>query len=203
VAPPLAIAARLDQERGWVYRDHAVYQLRTYIDTFLVKESGLAKTILLKDGLGKTYWTRASGWLLWAMTGTLRYLPVSDPAVPGFLADLRRLADGIVRVQDETGGFHVLLDDTSTPVESTGTAMFAMAFHEAVRSGWLPDSFAQPAGRAWEFVTRHIGPDGKIGKAYTGWAVPAENRQMQMDQVEMGWIPGFVLSAAAEMETRL
>jgi len=201
VSPPLAMAARLDPERGWVYRDHAVFQLRTYIDTFLVRETGLARTILLNDGPGKTYWTRASGWLLWAITATLRYLPASDPAIPGFLEDLRRLAEGSVRVQDATGGFHVLLDDISTPLETTGTAMFGMAFHESVRHGWLPDFFAQPARRAWEFVSRNIGPDGKIVKAYTGWAVPAENRRMEMDQVEMGWIPGFILSAAAEMAT--
>lgn len=75
--------------------DRAIYQLRTYIDVFLVKETGLAKTILPKTGLGKTYWSRASGWLLWAITGLLRYLPRNDPHFREFQADLAVLAKGI------------------------------------------------------------------------------------------------------------
>ncbi len=199
VAPPLMMAAALEPGRAWAWRAHAICQLRTYVDTFLVRETGLAKTVLLKDGLGKTYWTRASGWLLWAIVATLRYLPERDPELPGFLADLRRLADGILRVQDPNGGFHVLLDETSTPLETTGTAMFAMGLHEAVRRGWLPESFSLAARKAWEFVLQNITPEGRIVHAYTGWALPAESHQMLMDRVEMGWIPGFVLSAAAEM----
>ncbi len=102
VVTPLMIAASLDKERGPVYRDQAVFQLRTCIDVFLAKDTGLAKTILFNSGVGKTYWTRASGWLLWAITGVLRYLAPGDPLFAGFVADLAALARGIARVQDAT-----------------------------------------------------------------------------------------------------
>jgi hypothetical protein len=64
VAPPLMMASVLERKNGMVFREQALYQLRTYFDMFLTSDRGLSKTILLEDGLDKTYWTRASGWLL-------------------------------------------------------------------------------------------------------------------------------------------
>ncbi len=200
VASAVMIASRLDARNEAAFREQAVFQLRAYTDTFLVKETGLAKTILFnKTGLGNTYWTRASGWLLWAITGVLRHLPASDAAYRPFLEDMRRLAEGIVRVQHPEGGFRVLLDEPDTPLETTGSAMFASGLHEAVRSGWLPGSFKEPAMRAWQYVQKNLTPNGDIRQAYTGWAVPAEKREMSIDKHVMGWIPGFILSTAYEM----
>jgi rhamnogalacturonyl hydrolase YesR len=199
VVVPLMIAASLDPERGRVYRDQAVFQLRTSIDTFLDRDTGLAKTILLKSGLGKTYWTRASGWLAWAITGVLRHLAPDDPAFKGFAADLAVLAGGVARTQDASGGLRVLVNDSTTPLETSGTLMCAMAFHEAIRKRWLPATVAPFVDRAWAFVRGNITADGDIRRVYTLWAVPAEAGQIEMDHVKMGWIPGFVLSASNEM----
>jgi len=198
-AGPLILAAMLSQEHGEVYRRQAILQLRTYTDVFLVKEIGLARTVLLKDGLGKTYWTRASGWLLWAMVTVLDNLPRGDPNTEQILKDLRLLAGGIKRVQDPGGGFHVLLDDPATPLETTGSAMFAAGLHWAIRKGWLADSFGSTVARAWSFVKGNITDDGNDVHVYTGWALPAEKRMMLMDRVKMGWIPGFILLAANEL----
>jgi rhamnogalacturonyl hydrolase YesR len=199
VVRALMSAAVLDTKLGPVYREQAHHQLRTYIDTFLTHETGLAKTILFKEGLGRTCWTRASGWLLWAINSMLRLLPPGDAAFAGYVQDLKRLAAGMKRTQDASGGFRVLLDDPQTPLETTGTAMFASGVHEAVRNKWLPSSYGESAGRAWEFVQGNIREDGSIRNAYTGWALPAEQRVLSMDKHKMGWIPGFILIVANEM----
>jgi hypothetical protein len=199
VVTALMIAYRLDPQAGQIFRDQALYQLRMYTDRFLIKETGLAKTVLLKEGLGQTYWTRATGWLLWAITGVLRHLEPSHPDFGGIIEDLKALAGGIARVQDSKGGLRVLLDDPSTPLETTGTAMCALGLHESVRCGWLPSLFAGAAGRAWDFVQRNITDAGEIRQAYTGWAVPAEKRVVSIDERKMGWIPGFILFVANEM----
>jgi len=200
----LMIGYRLDSACGSAFMEQAVYQLGRYIDTFLVREVGLAKTILTADGLGKTYWTRASGWLLWAIASMLRLLPATHPSFSRFREDLSVLAQGTMRVQDSGGGLHALLDDQATPLETTGTAMFAMNLHEAARRGWLPASVLPQARRAWEFVMRNIDDDGRIRRAYTGWAQPAELRgitESDLDQAPMDWIPGLILCAADEMTT--
>jgi rhamnogalacturonyl hydrolase YesR len=196
-------AYALEPETGQAFLDEAVVQLRGYLDTFLVPESGLARTILRGGRLGNTYWTRASGWLIWAVTGVLRHLPRSDASRPGFLDDLSRLASGMAKVQDAEGGFHVLLDEPKTPLETTGTAMYAAGLHESMRRGWLPEEFRGSVERAWQFVNQNLTDDGRIRNAYTGWALPAEDREIEhlMDAHEMGWIPGFILRTAEELTT--
>ncbi len=201
VVTPLMIAYAIDPAHGAAWREQAVYQLRTYTDIFLDRKKGSAKTILLKDGIGQTYWTRATGWLLWSITGLLRHLPTSDPRFGSFVTDLRTLAGGIARAQDAAGALHLYVDEPSSPRETTGTAMCAMGLHEAVRRDWLPASYGAVAAKAWDYVQTKITTEGRVAGAYTGWAVPAEKREIEMDKVAMGWIPGFILSAAAEMST--
>jgi rhamnogalacturonyl hydrolase YesR len=195
----LMIGAALDTQNADAYRDQALYQLRTSIDTFLMKDSGLAKTLYRSDGVGKTYWTRASGWLLWSITSMLRRLDRSHSAFGGFTTDLRRLADGIMRVQEPNGGLHVLLDDPSTPLDSSGPAMFALGVHESVRLGWLPESYRQAAEKAWGFVKANLTDEGVLRNVYYVWALPAENRDMRLRDETSGWAMGFVLAAANEM----
>jgi rhamnogalacturonyl hydrolase YesR len=105
----------------------------------------------------------------------------------------------MLRVQDASGGFHLLLDEPSTPLESTGTLMFAMAGHESLRRGWLPAAFADPVRRAWDFVAARIAGDGALRDAYVLWATPAERRQLEVRAEKTGWVAGFVLAAASEM----
>jgi rhamnogalacturonyl hydrolase YesR len=199
VAGPLMIASTLSEKYEGVFRRQALIQLRTYTDVFLVKEKGLAKTVLLKTGLGETYWTRASGWLLWSMISVLEYLPAHAAETDGILQDLKLLAEGLAHVQDAGGGFHVFLDDPKSPLETTGSAMFAMGLHEAIRNAWLPDSFRGLVERAWNFVQGNINDDDSIEHVYAAWAIPAEKRIMTMNRVTAGWVPGFILLAAHEM----
>ncbi len=195
----LASAYALDPRGGQPFLDQAIFQLRTYIGTFLSQETGLARTVLFKQGLGQTCWTRASGWLLWAIVAVLRVLRREDPAFVFFQEKLKSVVTGMARLQDRSGGFRVLLDNPQTPLETTGTAMFASGVHEAVRKGWLTPSHLNAATSAWDFVRANITSAGGIRGAYTGWALPAEQGVMSMDEHKMGWIPGFILIVANEM----
>jgi rhamnogalacturonyl hydrolase YesR len=195
----LMIGAALDRANAAAFREQAVYQLRTAIATFLTRENGLAKTLYRQGGTGSTYWTRASGWLLWSITALLRRLDQADPAFAAFLPDLNRLVDGMGRVQQNDGGMHVLLDDPSTPLDSTGPAMFALGVHEAVRRRWLPRACEAAAIRAWDFVKANLTDDGVLRNTYSMWALPAEHRDMRVREETSGWAIGFVLSTANEM----
>jgi rhamnogalacturonyl hydrolase YesR len=82
---PLMRAASVDPDGGRLYVDAAVTQLRAYIDTFLNRTNGLAHTILGPRGVGKTFWCRAQGWLMWSFIAVMRGLPKDHPAMAGFL----------------------------------------------------------------------------------------------------------------------
>src|SRR2546429_480435 len=89
----LMIGAALDSNNATAYRNQALYELRTSIETFLIKDIGLAKTVYLNDGIGRTSWTRASGWLFWAITAMLGRLDAKHSPLTGCRSDLRTLAD--------------------------------------------------------------------------------------------------------------
>jgi rhamnogalacturonyl hydrolase YesR len=129
----------------------------------------------------------------------LRRLAPEHPAFAGFTSDLRRLVDGVIRVQEPSGGLHVLLDDPGTPLDATGPAMFALGVHESVRHGWLPGSYGAAAERAWSFVKANLTDDGVLRNTYYVWALPAENRDMRLKDETSGWAVGFVLATADEM----
>ncbi|MGH7997454.1 MAG: glycoside hydrolase family 88 protein [Opitutaceae bacterium] len=202
VVTAMMIAAVMDADYRRVFREQALLQLQLYTDTFLNPETGLARTIWFnRTGIGRTYWTRASGWLLWAMTGALRFLPETDPRRAEVLRNLERLAQGLARVQDRSGGFRVWLDDPKAPIETTGTAMFASGIHEAVRRGWLDRRYHAMVAPAWKLVKSNLMADGRIRHAYTGWALQAEERRLIMDQQDAQWVRGFILIVADEMTT--
>jgi len=198
VTKALMIASVLDGDHGEVYQEQALYQIKTCTSIFLDKEKGLAKTVLFPSGLGKTFWCRASGWLAYAILGVLRFLPREHPDFETLTMDLKMLADGVTKYQGPTGGLRVLIDQLETPEEISGTAMCMTAIREGVVKGWIPDEYDDFLEKGWNFVQNHVAEDGEITSVYTGWALPAEEGKIIMDQskTERGWIPAVILRAA-------
>lgn len=200
----LMIASVLDPQVGPVYRKQALLQIRTCADIFLDKKLGVARTMLTPAGLGKTYWCRASGWLMYALAGVLRYLPKDDPQFAAIARDLKTLADGVAAAAGPNGGLRALANNPKTPEETTGTAMCLAGILEAVHHGWIPDAYSGFCQRAWDFLLSQVRPDGTIKGVYTGWAMTAEEGRVLMDQGrgEPGWIPATVLFAALQWHSR-
>lgn len=197
---PLMRAASVDPERGWPYVNLAAAQLRAYVDVFLDRTNGLSHTILGPHGIGKTFWCRAQGWLMWSFIAVLRDLPDDHPQRESFLRDLKFFADGVVRTMDEDGAIHAFADDRNTPQETTGTAMVAIALHESVRRGWLERvRYAGVAQKMWVFCKRHITPDGGFEKVYVEWALPAELYVESSKTVKFGPHIGALLWLADEI----
>jgi rhamnogalacturonyl hydrolase YesR len=201
---PLMQAASVVPERGWPYVKLAAEQLRAYVDVFLDRGNGLARTIMGPRGLGKTYWCRAQGWLMWSFIAVLRGLPKDDPNRASFLRDLEFFADGVVRVVNDDGAIHAFANDPKTPPETTGTAMVAIALHESMRRGWLPrEKYADVTHRMWRYCAKHITHDGGFEKVYVEWALPAELYVESSKTVKFGPHIGALLWLANEMTTTL
>lgn len=198
-----AIAASLctNKELANVYWKQSIFQLEQGINCFLDKEKGLVRTGLFKGLPGKTYWCRSQGWLLWAIGGLLRYLPPSHPKFKIIAGDMQLIADGLKKYQSAAGAWRVLADDSSTPEEITGTSMILSALKEASRKKWIDGSrYGEMLQKAWSYTCSSVDKEGNVHNAYTGWAVPAENKQTTlMDQRFMGFVPGIVMLAADEM----
>ena len=193
-------SALVDESTSKVYLKNAVFQTKTSISLFFDTEKKLTRTIYLEQKEpGKTYWCRASGWMVYTLTALLRHLPKDHPDYKFITETFSQIADGLVARQGTNGGLHVWVDDPSSPEEVTSTAMTAGCIQEAMDKGWIPKNYDVYVQKAWSFISSCVSEDGKVKNAYTAWAIPAENRQLEMDKDYHGFIPGMVIMAAAQI----
>jgi hypothetical protein len=191
----------VDKTTGSVYMKDAVHQAKMSVMLFYDKDKKLTRTIynLDQNQPGKTYWCRASGWMVYTLTALLRHLDKDSPDYKYFTSVYRDIADGLVKCQGPNGGLHVWVDDFSSPEEVTSTAMTAGCFSEAMDKGWLPPAYKDYVSKAWSFILSSVASDGTVKNAYTGWAIPAEARELVMDERELGFVPGMVMIAASQI----
>lgn len=201
-----AIAASLctDKLQADVYWKQSIYQLNLGIKYFLDTDKGIVRTGLFKGEPGKTYWCRSQGWLIWAIAGLLRYLPPAHQAYKPAVNAMKMIANGAAKYQGPKGGLHVLVDDPASPEEVTSIAMVVAAVREGMRKGWLPKDYHNFCEKGWDFIKNSVDSNGTVHNAYTGWAVPAEARKVDlMDQEFRGYVPGIIMVAADEMTRAL
>ena len=190
----------VDEKTAQVFLKNAVFQARTSITLFFDKEKKLTRTIYLdQKEPGKTYWCRASGWMIYTLTGLLRHLPKNHPDYQYFTDIYRQIADGLVTYQGPNGGLRVWVNEPDSPEEVTGTSMTAGCIQEAMDKQWIPENYNNYVQKAWKFINSCVTADGKVINAYTGWAVPAEQKLLKIDERFMGFVPGMVLVAAAQI----
>ncbi len=196
-----AIAASLsNNEVKGVYWKQAIFQLQQGIKYFFDKEKEVVRTGLFKGMPSTTYWCRSQGWLIWAISGLLRYLPENHFYFKEAAITMKLIADGAVKHQTDNGAFHVLVNDASSPEEVTGVAMVLASIKEGMRKGWIPADYNQFCNKAWQFIQKSVDAEGKLHNVYTGWAVTAEEKKTDdMDRNFRGFAVGIIIVAADEM----
>ena len=196
-----AIAASLSKgDVANVYWKQSIYQLDQGIKYFFDQQKGLVRTGLFKGEPGLTYWCRSQGWLIWAISGLLRYLPQSHPYFKTAAAAMKLIADGAAKYQTGSGALHVLVDDASTPEEVTGMAMVVASVKEGMRNGWIPNDYNDLCNKGWAYIQKSVDAEGKLHNVYTGWAVPAEEKKVKdMDRNFIGFAVVIIMVAADEM----
>ncbi len=197
-----AIAAVLSTDKGAadVYWKQSIFQLETGIKYFLDTNKKIVRTGLFKGEPATTYWCRSQGWLLWAISGLLRYLPKEHPKFKTVAESMKTIADGLTNYQTKSGALTVLVDDPSTPEEVTGMAMTVASIKEAMRNGWIPKQYDNYCNKGWDYIKKSVDEQGNVHNAYTGWAVTAEEKKTDlMDKNFRGFVPGIIMVAADEM----
>lgn len=74
--------------------------------------------------------------------------------------------------QADDGRWHQLVNDSSTFLETSSTAMYLTAMLRGMREGWLDKTtFGPVAQRAWGGLCKTIQPDGKVSGICEGTGV--------------------------------
>ncbi len=96
----------------------------------------------------KQYWGRAIGWYAAALVDVMEHMPEGYRDVMS--EQLKKLVDGMTRYQENDGMWRNFVNVGSAAKESSVTALMAYAIMKAVNNGWLDDSYAQYATKAFK-----------------------------------------------------
>lgn len=106
-----------------------------------------------ETGRSRSFWLRAEGWLLMALTDTLEQLDEQIYADYRALEDmLKGLTDALLPYQQKNGMFLQVVDraeDAGNYSETSGTGMIACGILKAVRLGYLPERYRGFGERAF------------------------------------------------------
>ncbi len=110
-----------------------------------------------ETGLCQNFWLRALGWYAMALLDTL---DKCDYRVAGEKYDnLKNVfveyIDTLLKYQDDSGMWYQLPARQGEPgnyLETSGTAIFVYSILKAVRLGFLPESYREPAVKAFEAI---------------------------------------------------
>lgn len=118
-------------------------------------------------GRSPNFWGRAMGWLGMAMTDTLEAIPEKYEEERGIILDvLKKLADGVVRWQNEKGVWYQVTDQGQREgnyMESSCSCMFANFLLKAMRLGYLPADYRECANKAIEGIFKEFVSEDEEG----------------------------------------
>lgn len=114
-------------------------------------------------------WGRGCGWMAAAMPMLLKYLPEDSAYRAEILSAYRKTMAALLAHQRPSGLWGQLVDDPESWDETSGSAMFAYAFNEGAKHGWLDAEVYGPAARkAYLALVAKLDEYGNVPGVCTG-----------------------------------
>jgi len=108
-------------------------------------------------------WGRGNGWIALGMSEILLHLPKENPAFEIVRSAFADFCEGIAALQDECGLYHQVLNRPQSYLETSCTAMFALAMYRGVQNGWISDKFIKNADKGLEAILKFcVDKDGVV-----------------------------------------
>ncbi|WP_135305063.1 glycoside hydrolase family 88 protein [Haloarcula amylovorans] len=147
--------------------DEAVEQYEVHAEHLRDPRTGLFRHIWVEEPdhyPQGTFWARGNGWAATAAVEILDRLPADHDQHDALVEQFRGHCESLLPLQDGSGFWHNLVDDPNTPLESSGTLMFAYAFNRGIELGLLDEAqYGQAAADALDAVTRVV-DGGAVGR---------------------------------------
>lgn len=112
-----------------------------------------------------TFWARGNGWALAGLLDTLERLPEGHPDREVLTDRFRETATAVLERQDASGFFHHVVDDPTSPLETSGTLMFAYSFMKGVDMGLFEvdaAAYEEAARRAMAVTLDLVNDEGGV-----------------------------------------
>ena len=126
-------------------------------------------------------WGRANGWAILTMCEVLDAMQLNHANLDNkdyaeyeedhaFVLDLlRQHIAGLCSLQDKTGLWHQLLNEPSSYLETSATAIYAYCLAHAICEGWIdPLAYGAQTLLAWDAVSTQINQQGQVENTCVG-----------------------------------
>ncbi len=143
-------------------------------------------------------WGRGNGWGILGLVHTLEYLPPEDAGSQAILHVFQKQSLRLLQLQESNGGWHTVLNDPSSYIETSIAAFMVDAFSHGMRRGWLEQSqFAPIVESALAFVLENTSAEGLLtGVSYETFPSTRVEHYRQMPRNAMvPWGQGPLLTA--------
>ena len=108
-------------------------------------------------------WGRGNCWGLLGLVETLEHLPESDPESESLRHVLGTVLSRMAQLQDPNGGWHTILDDPNSYIETSISAFMVPVLARSMTRSWIePDLYYPVMESAMSFVLDHVRTDGLL-----------------------------------------
>ncbi|WP_199621170.1 glycoside hydrolase family 88/105 protein [Paenibacillus alkalitolerans] len=148
-----------------------------------------------RNHMSGIHWARGNAWAALTMARALEIVPVTHPSFMIIEGSLRDQLSALVRLQNDSGLWHTVLDDPSSPLETSGSAGIATAL---LTKGRIYNKYTQ---RSIDGILARITEDGAVTGVSAGTAVmkDAEGYKNVPDKRIQGWGQGLTLAFLSEV----
>lgn len=140
------------------YFDDILTQVRGFYKRLWMEEQNLFSHIFFvgEQTPNRIPWGRGNGWVLLALSEVLLLMPEDYHGYNEILDIYKKFSAGIIRQRDkEVGLWHQVLNNHSSYIETSCSAMYITALARGVRKGWLDKSVSDVVKDAWNSLLRN------------------------------------------------
>lgn len=144
-----------------------------------------------KGHMSGMFWARGNAWASYTMAEALKLIDYTYPMFMQIEGSLRDQLSALVRLQDESGLWHTILDDSESYLETSASAGFA----SALLSTRNP-LYRKAVRKAYDGISSKIAADGSVLDVSAGTAVMG-NREAYLKVPKkriQGWGQGLTLA---------
>ncbi len=131
------------------------------------------------------------------MADALRYAPPDVPGYAAVRAILEQHVESLVRWQHESGHWRTVIDRPDVYLETSVACFFAAAVPPAIAAGVLPETWREPAERAWDAALRMVDEHGEVQGTSAGTPGGDVRHYVRIGVGAYKWGQGPFLLAAA------
>lgn len=114
-------------------------------------------------------WGRANGWAVLTLCEVLDAMPKDYAGRDEVMQLLKAHMEGLRALQDKSGMWHQLLNDNTTYLETSATAIYTYCFAHAVCEGWIdPLAYGAQTLLAWNAIAKQVNEKGQVENTCVG-----------------------------------